>query len=273
MYICVYSHLNNKARSVNSWMCYICPMKKFNNRLENTKLWIFDADDTLWESGLYFRRAENDFAALMHSLGFEPSEIISEIHTRDLERLSVTGYGARPYMSVLRSMIEDKVNNPTTYMLRALDDIAYSLLHHPLVLLPGVLSSITRMHASGKRMIVYTMGEKDHQTDKFKRSGISKFFENCTVVPVKTEQTMKQLLASTGTTPGEACMIGNSPRSDINPAIGCGVNALYVQRPLTWQAEQIEFVEPELVITVADLTEVLPLAGLGRIDPALLTEG
>ncbi len=254
-------------------MCYICAMKNFKARLENTKLWIFDADDTLWESSLYFRRAENDFAALMHSLGYDPKEIISEIHTRDLERLSVTGYGARPYMSVLRSVLEDKTCNLTLYLLRALDDISYSLIHHPLVLLPGVLDSITRMHASGKRMIVYTMGEEDHQTDKFNRSGISHFFENCTVVPVKTEDALKQLLTSAGTAPAEACMIGNSPRSDINPAIGCGVNALYVQRPLTWQAEQIEFVEPELVTTVADLTEVLPLAGLNRIDSAPSAEG
>ncbi|MCD6587440.1 MAG: HAD family hydrolase [Candidatus Fermentibacteraceae bacterium] len=248
-------------------------MKNFNAGLENAKLWIFDADDTLWESGLYFRRAENDFAALMHSLGYEPAEIVSEIHTRDLERLSVTGYGARPYMSVLRSMLEDKFTVLSPYMLTALDDISYSLLHHPLVLLPGVLDSIKRMYTSGKRMIVYTMGEEDHQTDKFKRSGISQFFEKCTVVPIKTEETLRQLLASTGTAPAEACMIGNSPRSDINPAIGCGVNALFVQRPLTWQAEQIEFVKPELVTTVADLTEVLPLAGLGRIDPAPSAEG
>jgi putative hydrolase of the HAD superfamily len=248
-------------------------MKNFNARLEKTKLWIFDADDTLWESGLYFRRAENDFAALMQSLGSDPAEIVSEIHKKDLERLSVTGYGARPYMSVLRSVIEDKFSVLTPYMLRALDDISQSLLHHPLVLLPGVLDSITRMSESGKRMIVYTMGAEDHQTDKFKRSGISQYFEKCTVVPVKTEETLTQLLASAGTAPAEACMIGNSPRLDINPAIGCGVNALYIQRPLTWQAEQIEFVKPELVTTVADLTEVLPLAGLGRIDPAPSAEG
>jgi len=262
-----------QTRFIGNWMCYIYPMRNFKAGLENTKLWIFDADDTLWESGLYFRRAEDDFAALMHSLGYDPAEIVTEIHRKDLERLSVTGYGASPYMSVLRSVIEDKFSVLTPYMLRALGDISHSLLHHPLVLLPGVLDSITKMHASGKRMMVYTMGETDHQTDKFSRSGIAHFFEKCTVVPVKTEQTMKQLLTSAGTAPAEACMIGNSPRSDINPAIGCGVNALYVQRPLTWQAEQVEFVEPELVATVADLTEVLPLAGLGRVDSAPSAEG
>lgn len=237
-------------------------MKKWNTELSNTKLWIFDADDTLWESGLYFRRAEEDFTALMHSLGFDPKELVNEIHIRDIERLSVTGYGARPYMATLRLILEEKSEHLTPYMVDSLDYISNCLLHHPMVLLPGVLDSLIKLFNAGKRMIVYTMGEEDHQMDKFNRSGISEYFEHCTVVPMKTEETMKRLLSSAGVSPEEACMIGNSPRSDINPAIGCGVNALYIKRPFTWQAEQIEFVEPGLVATVAGLPDILPLAGL-----------
>ena len=230
--------------------------------LTNTRLMIFDADDTLWESGLYFRRAEDDFTALMHSLDFDPVELRDEIHRRDIERLSVTGYGARPYMATLRSILEERSEQLSTYMLASLDYISNSLLHHPLVLLPGVLDSLRKLHNAGKRMIVYTMGEEDHQIDKFNRSGISEYFEYCTVVPLKTEDTMIELLAAAGVAPAEACMIGNSPRSDINPAIGCGVNALFVKRPFSWQAEQIEFAEPGLVTTVAGLPDLLPMAGL-----------
>ncbi|MEA3265333.1 MAG: HAD family hydrolase [Candidatus Fermentibacteria bacterium] len=233
-----------------------------NAKFDKTKLWIFDADDTLWESGLYFRRAEEDFTALMHSLGFDPEEIRSEIHRRDIERLSATGYGARPYMDTLRLILKEKSHALTPYMLASLDYISNCLLHHPLVLLPGVLDSLNRMFGAGKRMIVYTMGEEDHQIDKFNRSGISEYFEQCTVVALKTKETMIELLAAAKVDPAEACMIGNSPRSDINPAIGCGVNAVYLQRPHTWLAEQTEFAEPGLVTTVAGLPDILPLAGL-----------
>ena len=237
-------------------------MKPLNTRLKETRLWIFDADDTLWESGLYFRRAEEDFTALMHSLGFDPVEIGIEIHRRDIERLSLTGYGARPYLATLRLILQERYDLPTPYMVDSFDYISNCLLHHPLVLLPGVLDSLSRLFTAGKRMIVYTMGEENHQKDKFNRSGISKYFEYCTVVPVKTENTMKELLASAGVAPSEACMIGNSPRSDINPAIGCGVNALYVKRQFTWLAEQTEFAEPGLVATVAGLPDILPIAGV-----------
>lgn len=247
---------------VTSIVCYIHLMNENKSKFENIKLWIFDADDTLWESGLYFRRAEEDFIALMQSMGFEPEELRPEIHRRDIERLSHTGYGARPYMKTLKLILEEKSELVTPYMVDSLEYISNCLLHHPLVLLPGVLASLEKFYGDGRRMIVYTMGEEDHQMDKFNRSGISEYFEHCTIVPMKTKETMMELLASAGIAPDEACMIGNSPRSDINPAIACGVNAIYLERPFTWQAEQIEFAEPGLVTTVTDLQEIVSLTGL-----------
>jgi putative hydrolase of the HAD superfamily len=35
-------------------------------------------------------------------------------------------------------------------------------------------------------------------------------------------------------------MIGNSPRSDINPALEAGFNAVYVPHPRTWVLEKEE---------------------------------
>lgn len=241
---------------------FVLMIKEISRRLRETELWIFDADDTLWESALYFRRAEEDFIALMESLGFSGDATREEVRRRDIERLSVTGYGARPYMDTLRRILREKSPELSPYIADSLEYISSSLLHHPLVLLPGVIGTIDRMHRAGKQMLVYTMGEDDHQRDKFSRSGIAGFFSDLKVVPVKNEDTMKELLAHCGVEPRKACMIGNSPRSDINPAIGCGVNAIYVKRALTWQAEQTEFAEPGLVTTVASIIEIPPLAGI-----------
>ncbi|MGM0626956.1 MAG: hypothetical protein ACQETZ_02240, partial [Candidatus Fermentibacterota bacterium] len=66
--------------------------------MDKTPLLLIDADDTIWESALYFRRAEEDFVSLMEALGHAPDEVVDTVHARDIERLDHTGYGAVPYM-------------------------------------------------------------------------------------------------------------------------------------------------------------------------------
>jgi putative hydrolase of the HAD superfamily len=38
-------------------------------------------------------------------------------------------------------------------------------------------------------------------------------------------------------------MIGNSPKSDINPALAAGLNAVFVPHPRTWSLEHAEVPE------------------------------
>ena len=40
--------------------------------------------------------------------------------------------------------------------------------------------------------------------------------------------------------PPRAWMIGNSPKSDINPALECGLNAVFVPHERTWSLERQE---------------------------------
>jgi putative hydrolase of the HAD superfamily len=39
-------------------------------------------------------------------------------------------------------------------------------------------------------------------------------------------------------------MIGNSPRSDINPAIAAGLHAVYMHHPNTWVLEHDHLAQP-----------------------------
>lgn len=226
--------------------------------MKESKLLIFDADDTLWESGLYFRRAEEDFVALMQSLGFDPKEISAEVRIKDKERLVHTGYGARPYINTLQEILTSKVSLVTPYMLAQLDIILDQLLNHPLILQPGVSETLNTLSSLSRQMVVYTMGEETHQSDKFLRSGITHHFLDCVTVPLKTESSMLTLLDKFKIHPNEACMIGNSPKSDINPATGCGVNAIYFKRDNAWQAEQTDLLHPQRIETVNNFHEILP---------------
>jgi putative hydrolase of the HAD superfamily len=57
-------------------------------------------------------------------------------------------------------------------------------------------------------------------------------------------------------------MVGNSPRSDINPAVEAGLGAILIPHDHTWKAEIQEIARPELVVTLARFADLLPYFGI-----------
>ncbi len=223
----------------------------------NDYLLLLDADDTLWESALFFERTEHDFLSVMTTLGAPEDEVRRTVHKRDIERLSVTGYGARPYIDTLRLIMREIVNEPPSWAITAMDNIQSNLLEHPVILLPGVQSTLENIkNIPNIRTIVYTMGEKDHQTDKFNRSGLIKLVDELRIVPRKNVNALEDILASAGIESGNCIIVGNSPRSDVNPALSLGAFAIHLLRDRTWAAEREDFIEPGKVITIEDFSEL-----------------
>lgn len=232
-------------------------------------LLLIDADDTLWESALFFHRAEEDFLNLMNTLGAPVEDVRATVHRRDVERLSVTGYGAQPYMDTLASIMEEYVPSPPLWAWESLEDMRRCLLGHPVVLTPGAAGSLERISTMPFQAVVYTMGEEKHQEDKFRRSGLNEFVDELTIVPEKTVETLKDLLRKRGGRPETTILVGNSPRSDINPATALGLHAVYFHRELTWAAEHEDFSHPDRVIEInhfGELLEVLEAFMLGHAE-------
>ena len=50
----------------------------------------------------------------------------------------------------------------------------------------------------------------------------------------------RRLVAGRGMEPARTWMIGNSPKSDINPALEAGLNAVFVPHAHTWVLEKQE---------------------------------
>ncbi|MEN8209296.1 MAG: HAD hydrolase-like protein [Candidatus Fermentibacteria bacterium] len=219
-------------------------------------LLLLDADDTLWESALFFERTEHDFLSMMTALGAPEEEVRRTVHRRDIERLAITGYGARPYMDTLRTIMLDIVPAPPSWAQTAMDDIQKNLLDHPVILYPGVISTLEDLISLPLKTIVYTMGEKDHQTDKFERSGLSSYVDELRIVPVKNVNALRDVLVYADVEPRNCMIVGNSPRSDINPALSAGAAAVHVARDRTWAAEREDFIDPGMVTTIEDLREL-----------------
>jgi putative hydrolase of the HAD superfamily len=61
-------------------------------------------------------------------------------------------------------------------------------------------------------------------------------------VAEKTAARYRQTVQTLGAEEAATWMIGNSPRSDINPAIAAGINAVFIPHPHTWVLEHDEIV-------------------------------
>jgi putative hydrolase of the HAD superfamily len=220
-------------------------------------LLVIDADDTLWESARFFQRAEEDFLSLVVSLGQDRETVRREIHDRDVLRLSVTGYGARPYMDTLRTILQELGLSGTGWVDRSFSDIETNLLTHPVLIQEGVIETLRQLYDMHIPTVVYTAGEPGHQEDKFSRSGLSGYVNALQIVPVKTAATLASLLREYDAPPDRTILVGDSPRSDINPALENGVNAVHVRRSVTWQAEHEDFIHPERVTVIDSFRDLL----------------
>ena len=90
---------------------------------------------------------------------------------------------------------------------------------------------------------LFTKGDPEEQRLKIDRSGLGRYFQHTAIVKEKNEPAYRQLAAERGFQPERTWMIGNSPKSDINPALAAGLNAVFVPHARTWSLEHEEVPE------------------------------
>jgi putative hydrolase of the HAD superfamily len=107
-------------------------------------------------------------------------------------------------------------------------------------------------------LTLFTKGHPEEQRLKIDRSGLGPFFARAAIVKEKDAAAYRALARERGLDPGRAWMIGNSPKSDINPALEAGWNAVFVPHAHTWTLERQDIdARPGRLLVVerfADLT-------------------
>ena len=98
-----------------------------------------------------------------------------------------------------------------------------------------------------------TKGNSEEQNDKVERSALRELFAAVEVPHEKTAEIYRELAARHDCDPANTWMIGNSPRSDINPALAAGLGAVFIPHDFTWALEH------EIVEAPGDPTRLLEL--------------
>ena len=222
---------------------------------------VFDADDTLWDSNVHFHEAQAAFLELMRSAGVDDhAGIHAAIRTHELSIIAEIGYGRRPYLMALHRVVEQIVEPARHPALRpAVDEIGHALLNRHCELLPGVQATLAEL-AARHRLLLFTKGQPEEQMGKLRRSGLSGFFARIGIPLEKDPAAYRRLLAQAELDPARTVMIGNSPRSDINPAIRAGLRAaVYIPHPQTWELEHEELLADDRVLVVSSFPQLREL--------------
>jgi putative hydrolase of the HAD superfamily len=91
--------------------------------------------------------------------------------------------------------------------------------------------------AGRHKLILMTKGDHAEQADKLARSGLAQYFSAVEIVAEKDPATYQAVIAKHELAPHTSWMIGNSIKSDINPALAAGLHAVFLFHKDTWVLE------------------------------------
>ena len=199
---------------------------------------IFDADDTLWENNIYFERAFEEFVEFLAHSRLSPREVRDVLDEIEHVNNQIHGYGSLNFGRNLRQcyqhLVEREIGDGD---LDTVMGFASRILECPMEVIPGVPETLEYL-APRHHLTLFTKGHPDEQRLKIDRSGLGGFFGHTAIVKEKDAAAYRRLVAERGMDPARTWMIGNSPKSDVNPALEAGLNAVFVPHAFTWALEK-----------------------------------
>jgi len=208
--------------------------------MSGQRVLIVDGDDTLWENNVYFEQAIEDFIDFLNHSTLSREQVRASLD--EIERLNsrVHGYGSAAFARNLREIYErlaERELDPDD--LDHVMQLGRRILDVDLELLPGVVETLDYLKPR-YRLLLFTKGELEEQRLKVRRSGLEDEFEQVVVTKEKDVAGYRDLIRTQGVDVERAWMIGNSPRSDINPALKAGLRAVYIPHEHSWRLEQAD---------------------------------
>ena len=218
----------------------------------------FDADDTLWENEQFFRDAEAQFAELLADYT-DPEGVQELLWHKQEDNIPLFGYGSKTYMiGMTDAAVELCGGHLPDKIYHGVKKIITNLAFHEFELIEGVEDTLKSLHGH-YRMIVATKGDLTEQLNKYRLSGLEKYFHHCEVMENKDEKNYLELCAKHDIEPSQLLMIGNSVKSDIAPVINIGGTAIHTPHDVIWVHEMMDMPESDRIIEVNQIKDIIPI--------------
>ena len=213
---------------------------EFRVRAEQGQTLLVDADDTLWENNIYFERAIARFISFLNHKEHAPAQVREVLNQVEHENVLKHGYGINSFAHALVDTFELLSVDPVTPELHArIHSFAHEIAEHPVEVIESVVETLEYLR-SRHHLILMTKGNFAEQTGKVERSGLKSFFAAVEIPSEKNAAAYEAIIEKYALNKEMTWMVGNSPKSDINPALQAGINAVFVPHADTWVLEHEE---------------------------------
>jgi putative hydrolase of the HAD superfamily len=203
----------------------------------NSQYLLIDADDTLWENNIYFERVIQKVKDLLEEKGVDAGKFRHDLDETERRRIPLTGYGTVNFTHSLVETFQKYLPPDADSALAAkVRQMSLAILDHPIEIFKGVAETLAYL-AERHHLFLVTKGDPEEQSGKIGRSGLQGYFQSVEILEEKDSHAYAELLERHGWDRSRSWMIGNSPRSDVNPALAAGMNAIYIPHRHTWSFE------------------------------------
>ncbi len=202
---------------------------------------IFDGDDTLWENNILFERAIEAFIDYLAHPSMPRAEVRGVLDEIELDNTRAHGYGVEVFQRSLAECLarlrdgEPWREGDTEVLRRICQPIREGA--GTVELLPGAVETL-KVLRSRHRLALLTKGHPAEQRLKISGSGLAELFEHVEIVQEKGPEVYRSFAEARSLDPERTWMIGNSPRSDVWPALEAGLGAVLIPHAQTWSLEQ-----------------------------------
>lgn len=205
------------------------------------QLILVDFDDTLVDTGPRFHQARTRLFDCLMAEGFHPDEVHRVHHDEvDAEYLERMGYGPARLAPSFRETYRRLCGRNGRRADPAVSESCAALgaaVAGPPPLLEGALEALRRL-AEALPTVLYTQSaDPEYQMHCIRASGVLDVLpvHRIHITPRKTPEAFVDTLGRfQAREPERVCMVGNSIRSDVNPALASGARAIHVDIATPW---------------------------------------
>ncbi len=216
--------------------------------MNNKTTLLIDADDTLWENNKYFEEVIDKIVEIIKKyVTLEEDEIKDCIWKHEKESAKKYGYGSSSFARAIKEVVKELlIDYPDEHnnIFEIIDKESKNIYNHPINFFDGVEEHLKELKEKYE-LILVTKGNEEEQSNKVNRSGIKIYFKNIVILPEKHSEAYEEIVKKFKLDKKNTYMIGNSPKSDINPSKKIGLNTILIPYHLTWQLEKEEIFEGE----------------------------